>query len=77
MNRYNHANQSDTSDMSVTDADRERQISALWLALSIPKKQHDLHKDAQEFVFFDVPPFSNGSPHHGAIGTGVLFKFRS
>ncbi|HCB37802.1 MAG TPA: isoleucine--tRNA ligase, partial [Acidimicrobiaceae bacterium] len=32
----------------------------------------DQRRDADEFVFFDGPPFANGLPHHGHLLTGYV-----
>jgi len=46
---------------------REKDILAFWEENKIFEKSMERRKNAEEFVFYDGPPFANGLPHYGHI----------
>ena len=53
-------------------AGNERDILAFWEANSIFQKSLDIRRDAEEFVFYDGPPFATGLPHYGHLLAGTI-----
>jgi isoleucyl-tRNA synthetase len=50
----------------------EREILAYWKANDTFKKSLEIRRDAEEFRFYDGPPFATGTPHYGHILAGIL-----
>ncbi|MEY4348963.1 MAG: hypothetical protein RL719_260, partial [Actinomycetota bacterium] len=48
----------------------EQKILAYWAANETFKESLNQRADAEEFVFYDGPPFANGLPHYGHLLTG-------
>ena len=46
---------------------REKDILGFWEENKIFEKSMERRKNAEEFVFYDGPPFANGLPHYGHI----------
>ncbi|MGL4306939.1 MAG: isoleucine--tRNA ligase [Mycobacteriaceae bacterium] len=52
--------------------DLETNVLAFWKADKTFQASLDRRVDAQEFVFYDGPPFANGLPHYGHLLTGYV-----
>jgi len=50
----------------------ERRILARWEEDRTFEASVENRKDAEEFVFYDGPPFANGLPHYGHLLTGYV-----
>ena len=50
----------------------EQQVLAFWEADKTFEKSIQNRADADEFVFYDGPPFANGLPHYGHLLTGFV-----
>ncbi len=50
----------------------ERDVLKLWEKNDTFKKSQELRKDAEEFVFYDGPPFATGMPHYGHLLAGTI-----
>lgn len=50
----------------------ERQILDLWDDLGAFETQVEMRPADTDYVFYDGPPFANGSPHYGHILAGVI-----
>ncbi len=50
----------------------ENEVLAYWKADGTFKASIDNRADAEEFVFYDGPPFANGLPHYGHLLTGYV-----
>ncbi len=50
--------------------DIEGDVLAYWKSDGTFQKSIDQRADAEEFVFYDGPPFANGLPHYGHLLTG-------
>lgn len=50
----------------------ERTVLDKWAAEGTFQKSLDNRKDAEEYVFYDGPPFANGLPHYGHLLTGYV-----
>jgi len=50
----------------------EEDMLAFWDAEHIFQKSLDQRADAEEFVFFDGPPFATGLPHYGHLLAGTI-----
>lgn len=50
----------------------EEKILKNWKEKSIFQESLEIRKDNQPYVFFDGPPFANGSPHYGHLLTGYI-----
>ena len=50
----------------------ETGILDLWDEISAFERQVDLRPTDNEYIFYDGPPFANGSPHYGHILAGVI-----
>ena len=48
----------------------EKDVLAYWKADGTFQASIDNRDDAEEFVFYDGPPFANGLPHYGHLLTG-------
>ncbi len=61
-------------DASPSFPKMEEEIAAWWLAEDIFHKSIDRRRaeGAEEFVFYDGPPFANGLPHYGHLVTGFV-----
>ncbi len=44
---------------------QEKEVLSFWEANDTFKKSVDKRQGAEEFVFYDGPPFANGTPHYG------------
>ena len=47
--------------------EREQEILAFWDKDDTFRKSVERRNGAEEFVFYDGPPFANGLPHYGHI----------
>ncbi|MFT4044748.1 MAG: isoleucine--tRNA ligase [Gordonia sp. (in: high G+C Gram-positive bacteria)] len=52
--------------------DVEERVLAYWAADDTFVASIDNRSDADEFVFYDGPPFANGLPHYGHLLTGYV-----
>ena len=52
--------------------DVERKVLARWETERTFQASVDLREGADEFVFYDGPPFANGLPHYGHLLTGFV-----
>jgi isoleucyl-tRNA synthetase len=52
--------------------DLEREVLARWEAEHSFQASIDRREGADEFVFYDGPPFANGLPHYGHLLTGFV-----
>ncbi|MEX1271342.1 MAG: class I tRNA ligase family protein, partial [Acidimicrobiia bacterium] len=50
----------------------EREILDLWDRIDAFKTQVEMRPVESDYVFYDGPPFANGSPHYGHILAGVI-----
>jgi len=50
----------------------EQRVLAGWAADGTFQASIDLRAGAEEFVFYDGPPFANGLPHYGHLLTGYV-----
>jgi isoleucyl-tRNA synthetase len=50
----------------------EERVLAHWKAEDLFRASITNRKSAQEFVFYDGPPFANGLPHYGHLLTGYV-----
>ncbi|WP_235174453.1 isoleucine--tRNA ligase [Tomitella biformata] len=50
----------------------EERVLKYWAADDTFKASIDNRADAEEFVFYDGPPFANGLPHYGHLLTGYV-----
>ncbi|MGW1742897.1 isoleucine--tRNA ligase [Nocardia sp. NPDC001965] len=50
----------------------ERAVLDAWAADGTFRASIDNRADAEEFVFYDGPPFANGLPHYGHLLTGYV-----
>jgi isoleucyl-tRNA synthetase len=50
----------------------EREVLAFWDADRTFQASVDARNDAEEYVFYDGPPFANGLPHYGHLLTGFV-----
>jgi isoleucyl-tRNA synthetase len=50
----------------------ERDVIARWEAQSTFRASLEQRADADEYVFYDGPPFANGLPHYGHLLTGFV-----
>jgi isoleucyl-tRNA synthetase len=50
----------------------EREILDLWDEIGAFKTQVEMRPAEKEYIFYDGPPFANGSPHYGHILAGVI-----
>lgn len=50
----------------------EEDVLAYWKADGTFQASIDNRSDAEEFVFYDGPPFANGLPHYGHLLTGYV-----
>ncbi|MGB7363393.1 MAG: isoleucine--tRNA ligase [Rhodococcus sp. (in: high G+C Gram-positive bacteria)] len=57
---------------SVDFPDLEKRVLAHWDADGTFRASVDARADADEFVFYDGPPFANGLPHYGHLLTGYV-----
>lgn len=52
--------------------DLERAVIQRWEADRTFERSIEQRKGAEEFVFYDGPPFANGQPHYGHLLTGFV-----
>ncbi|WP_461166896.1 isoleucine--tRNA ligase [Tsukamurella serpentis] len=52
--------------------DLEERVLAYWADNDTFRKSIDNRSQAEEFVFYDGPPFANGLPHYGHLLTGYV-----
>ncbi|GAB4587496.1 isoleucine--tRNA ligase [Nocardia sp. IFM 10818] len=50
----------------------EQRVLAYWAADDTFRASIENRSDAEEFVFYDGPPFANGLPHYGHLLTGYV-----
>ena len=50
----------------------EKEITNLWTARNVIKKNFDMNQDSEYFTFYDGPPTANGRPHVGHVLTRVM-----
>lgn len=50
----------------------EQEVLELWDEIDAFKASVEMRPADREYVFYDGPPFANGSPHYGHILAGVL-----
>jgi isoleucyl-tRNA synthetase/very-short-patch-repair endonuclease len=53
-------------------AKQEKQILADWQQKNVFKQSLAQRAEAEEYVFYDGPPFANGLPHYGHLLTGYV-----
>ncbi|WP_328809627.1 isoleucine--tRNA ligase [Rhodococcus sp. NBC_00294] len=66
--RVRYASESGSPDFPAL----EQQVLAHWDADGTFRASVDARADADEFVFYDGPPFANGLPHYGHLLTGYV-----
>lgn len=59
-------------DSSLDFVEREHEIIGFWQKHDTFKKQTELRKDGENFVFYDGPPTANGKPHIGHVLTRAI-----
>lgn len=59
-------------DSSLDFVQREKEIIKFWQEKDIFKKQTELRKHGEDFVFYDGPPTANGKPHIGHVLTRAI-----
>ncbi|ORI13597.1 isoleucine--tRNA ligase [Rhodococcus sp. 1168] len=57
---------------SVSFPDLEKKVLDAWAADGTFRASVDNREGAEEFVFYDGPPFANGLPHYGHLLTGYV-----
>lgn len=57
---------------SVSFPDLERKVLAAWEADDTFRASIENRDGAEDFVFYDGPPFANGLPHYGHLLTGYV-----
>ncbi len=57
---------------SVSFPELERKVLDTWAADGTFRASIDNREGAEEFVFYDGPPFANGLPHYGHLLTGYV-----
>ncbi|MFW0873389.1 isoleucine--tRNA ligase [Rhodococcoides corynebacterioides] len=62
----------ETGDGSVQFPHLEQQVLARWDADGTFRASVEARADADEYVFYDGPPFANGLPHYGHLLTGYV-----
>ena len=50
----------------------EEELLNFWQEEKIFEKSVENRKDAEEFDFYDGPPFATGTPHYGHLLAGTL-----
>jgi isoleucyl-tRNA synthetase len=50
----------------------EEEVLAFWKENKIFEKSLEIRKDAEEFIFYDGPPFATGLPHYGHLLAGTI-----
>ena len=50
----------------------EREILDLWDRIDAFRTQVEMRPEDEDYIFYDGPPFANGSPHYGHILAGVI-----
>lgn len=50
----------------------EAEMLAFWKVNDAFKKSLEIRKDAEEFAFYDGPPFATGTPHYGHLLAGTI-----
>lgn len=50
----------------------EKEILKFWQENKIFEKSLEIRKDAQEYTFYDGPPFATGTPHYGHIVASTM-----
>ena len=50
----------------------EKEVLAYWQENKTFQKSLEIRRDAEEFRFYDGPPFATGTPHYGHILAGIL-----
>ncbi|MCY7412972.1 MAG: isoleucine--tRNA ligase [Salinibacterium sp.] len=74
MSYPNHRTNSDAPDEPVQPSPRfpaiEEQVLAYWKSDGTFQASVDNRDGAEEWVFYDGPPFANGLPHYGHLLTG-------
>lgn len=63
---------SGTKSGSVSFPDLEKKVLAAWAADGTFRASVENRNGAEEFVFYDGPPFANGLPHYGHLLTGYV-----
>lgn len=53
-------------------AEREEKILAFWEQENIFEQSLNKREGAEEFVFYDGPPFATGLPHYGSLLSSVI-----
>ncbi|MEU0541493.1 isoleucine--tRNA ligase [Nocardia sp. NPDC005978] len=56
----------------VSFPELEQRVLAYWAADDTFRASIENRSDAEEFVFYDGPPFANGLPHYGHLLTGYV-----
>ena len=51
----------------ISFPEMEKEVIASWEKEKTFEKSIEIRKNAEEFVFYDGPPFANGLPHYGHI----------
>ncbi len=57
---------------SVSFPDLEQKVLAAWAADDTFRASIENRDGAEDFVFYDGPPFANGLPHYGHLLTGYV-----
>jgi len=59
-------------DNKIKFPEMEKEVLDFWKENNTFKKSMEQRKDAEEFVFYDGPPFATGLPHYGHLVGGTL-----
>ena len=51
----------------INFSEMEKDVIASWEKEKTFEKSIEIRREAEEFVFYDGPPFANGLPHYGHI----------
>ncbi|MGB7382866.1 MAG: isoleucine--tRNA ligase [Rhodococcus sp. (in: high G+C Gram-positive bacteria)] len=70
--RYPRVDISGTKAGSVSFPELEQKVLRAWADDETFQASIDNRADAEEFVFYDGPPFANGLPHYGHLLTGYV-----
>ena len=59
-------------DLKQSFPDLEKNVLEFWKENKIFEESVEIRKDAEEFNFYDGPPFATGTPHYGHILAGTI-----
>jgi isoleucyl-tRNA synthetase len=59
-------------DLKQSFPDLEKNVLEFWKENKVFEESVENRKDAEEFNFYDGPPFATGTPHYGHILAGTI-----